>query len=101
EIVEHVAEVGLGLGLGRVGPEEERQTLPRLGRLPMEKEVGEERGGPRRLHRRQGCLAAAQVELAKEPDAERRSVHGDALAASDLRPVVLLADVRRGAGATY
>jgi hypothetical protein len=41
EVVEHVAEVRSRLWLGRVGPEEERETLPGLRSLPVEEEVSE------------------------------------------------------------
>ena len=66
-----MAEVRPRLRLGRVGPEEERETLSRLGRVPVEQEVGEERLGARGLERRQAGSVVAQVELAEEPDAER------------------------------
>ena len=48
--------------------------LARLGRLAVEEQVGEQRLGPRRLERRQRRLAEAQVELAEEPDHERRRI---------------------------
>jgi hypothetical protein len=69
--VQQVAQVGPGLGLAGVGPEQERQALAGLGRLAVEQQVGEQRLGPGRPQRRQRGLAVAQVELAEEPDAER------------------------------
>jgi len=44
----------------------------------MEEQVGEERDGARGLERPQGCLTAAKVELAEEPNAERRCGDADA-----------------------
>ena len=42
QVVQHMAQVGAGLRLGRVRPEAERDLLPRLRRVPMDQEVGEE-----------------------------------------------------------
>jgi hypothetical protein len=69
--VQQVAEVGAGLGLAGVGPEQEGQALAGLGRLAVEQQVGEQRLGSGRPQRRQRGLAVAQVDLAEEPDAER------------------------------
>jgi hypothetical protein len=69
--VQQVAQVGAGLGLAGVGPEQERQALAGLGRLAVEQQVGEQRLGPGRSQRRQRGLAVTQVELAEEADAER------------------------------
>jgi hypothetical protein len=72
EVVQHVAQVGPGLRLAGVGPEQEGQALPGLGRLPVQQQVGEQRLRPRRLERRQRESVQAQVQLAEEPDAECR-----------------------------
>ena len=63
--MEHVAEIRSRLRLSRIGPKQERQVLAGLRRLPMEENIGEERGGAGGLERRQGYLTAAQVELAE------------------------------------
>jgi hypothetical protein len=73
--VEQVAQVGPGLGLAGVGPEQEGQALARLGRLPVEQQVGEQRLGPGRAERRQRGIAEAEVELAEEPDAQDGRCH--------------------------
>jgi hypothetical protein len=74
--VEQVAQVGPGLGLAGVGPEQEGQALAGLGRLPVEHQVGEQRLGPGRAERRHRDRAVAQVELTEEPDPQVRGAHG-------------------------
>ena len=64
QVVQQVAQVGPRLGLAGVGPEQEGQALARLGRLPVEQQVGEQRLGPGRAQRRHRGPAVAQVELA-------------------------------------
>ena len=76
EGVEHVAEVGPGLGLGRVRPQQEGQPLARLGRLAVEQQVGEQRQGAGRLQRRQRRPAEAEVRCAEQPDAQDGRHHG-------------------------
>ena len=79
EDVEQVAQVGPGLGLAGVGPEQEGQPLAGLGRLAVEQQVGQQRLGPGRAERRDRDPAVAQVELAEEPDAQPSSAHGSIL----------------------
>jgi hypothetical protein len=74
--VEQVAQVGPGLGLAGVGPEQEGQALAGLGRLPVEHQEGEQRLGPGRAERRHRDPVVAQVELAEEPDPQVRGAHG-------------------------
>jgi hypothetical protein len=78
EIVEHVTQVRPRLPLGRVGPQQERQPLPRLRRVPVQQEVGEQRLRPRRLQWRRPGLALPQVELAEQADAQRGCPDRDA-----------------------
>ena len=54
EVVEDVTEVRLRLRLGRIRPEEEGETLPRLSRLAVEEQVSEQRLRAGRLEPRQG-----------------------------------------------
>jgi hypothetical protein len=89
ELVEHVAQVRAGLRLGRVGPQQERQPLPRLRRVPVEHQVGEQRPGPRRLQRWQRRRTVSQVGLAEKPDAQRGCPHRDAPPVSPGAAVVL------------
>ena len=70
-----MAQVRQRLRLGRVGPEEEREVLPGLGRVAVEEEIGEQRRGPPRVERRQRHIAEAKVERAEEADAESRWPH--------------------------
>jgi hypothetical protein len=74
--VEQVAQVGPGLGLAGVRPEQEGQALAGLGRLPVEHQVGEQRLGPGRAERRHRGRVEAQVELTQEPDPQVRGAHG-------------------------
>ena len=52
ERVEHVAEVGARLPLGRIGPQQEREPLAGLRHAAMHEQVPEQRHGPRGLERR-------------------------------------------------
>ena len=72
-----MAQVGARLRLGRVGPEQERQVLTRLGDAAMEQEVGEERLGAARVERGERHPLDMHAELTEQPDAQRRSWHGD------------------------
>ena len=72
QVAEDVAEIGPRLGLGRLGPEEEREPLPRMRRVPAEEEVGEQRLDPRGLDRRGRGITVPEVEFAEEADAEGR-----------------------------
>ena len=76
EGVEQVAEVGPGLRLGRVRPQQEGQPPARLGRLAVEQQVGEQRQGTGRLQRRQRRPAEAEVGCAEQPDAQVGRLHG-------------------------
>lgn len=83
--MEDVAQVRPRLRLGRIGPEEEGETLPGLCRLPVEEEVGEQRLCPGRLEPWQRRLAGPKVEFAEESDLERRRVPGPSVGERDLR----------------
>jgi hypothetical protein len=76
QVMEQVAQIGPRLRLGRVGPEAEGELLPRLRRLPVQHQIGQERLSPRRLERRQRGTIAVKLESAEEPDAKGRRVHG-------------------------
>jgi hypothetical protein len=75
--VEQVAEIRPRLRLGRVGPKEVREVLPRLRRIPVEEEVGEQRLDARGLERQQRGLAVPQIEGTEQPNAERWRLHDD------------------------
>ena len=76
QLVQHVPQVRPRLRLGGVRPQQEREPLPRLRRVAVEQQVGEQRLGARRLERRQGTLAEPELQLAEQPDAEPCRVHG-------------------------
>jgi hypothetical protein len=85
EVVENVAEVRPSLRLGRVGPEEEGEALARLGRISVEQEIGEERFRAGRLEPGQRGPAQPELQLAEEPDLERRRIRGPSLAEPGFR----------------
>ena len=58
------------LALARAGPEQERQALPRLRRVPVEQQVGEEGFGPGRIERRQRLVFELDVQAAEQADAQ-------------------------------
>jgi hypothetical protein len=71
QVVEQVAQVGQGLRLGGVGPQQERQPLPPLRRVLVEQQVGQQRLRPRGPQRRQGGPAMTELEPAEQADAQR------------------------------
>jgi hypothetical protein len=77
--MEHVPEVRPRLGLARVRPQEEGEALPRLGRLPVEQEVREERLGAGGFERGQRRFPEPELQLAEEADAKDGRVDRDAL----------------------
>jgi hypothetical protein len=70
QVVEHVAQVRPRLTLGRVGPQQEREMLPRLRRVAVEQQVREQRLRPRGLERRQHGVPEPEVQLTEQPDAQ-------------------------------
>src|SRR5262245_43680365 len=80
-----MAQVRACLGFRRVGPEQECQMLTRLRGVPVEEEVGQERGDASRFERRQGGLTLEKVQLTEKPDVERRCNHDGSSVASLVR----------------
>ena len=77
--VQHLAQVGLRLALGRTGPQQERQALPRLRRVPVQQQVGEQRFGPGRVQRRKRLVIELEVHGAEQPGAESGRAHRQVL----------------------
>jgi hypothetical protein len=69
EVVEHLAEVRLGLALRRIGPEHEGQALTRLRRVAVEQHVREQRLRATGVQRRNLPLSEAEVHGPEEPRA--------------------------------
>ncbi len=67
-----MAQVGLRLGVGGVGPKEEGQALARLGCGAVKQQVGQQRLLARGVERGQRRVAEQQAEAAEQVDAEFR-----------------------------
>jgi hypothetical protein len=63
------------LALGRVGPQQERQALPRLRHVAVEQQVGEQRFGPRGVQRRELPFPELQIHGPEQPRAQNRRTH--------------------------
>lgn len=74
--VQHVPEVGPRLRLGGVGPQQVRDPLTRLRRLPVQHEVGEQRLRPRRGQLERPALRRTQLEPTQQPDPHTPALHG-------------------------
>ena len=72
EGVQEVPEIGAGLRLGRGRPQQERQVLPRRGRMPVQHQEREQRLGAGRLQRRHPHATEAEIELAEDLDPRDR-----------------------------
>lgn len=70
--VQQVPQVGAGLRLGGVRPEQERDPLAGRRRGPVQQQVRQQRLGPPRLQRRHTGLSEAQLEPAEQPSPRHR-----------------------------
>jgi hypothetical protein len=87
-----MAQVGAGLGLARVRPQQKRDALPRLRRVAVQQQEGEQRARARRLQRRQRRAGNTHIERAEQTYTQSVPIS---------RPVHSLLDVwcpRRGVG---
>ena len=73
--VQDLAQVRLRLALARPGPEQERQALPRLRRVPVEQQVGEQGFGPGRVERRERLVVEPQIHGAEQADTQGVLAH--------------------------
>src|SRR5688572_1155863 len=74
-VVQHVAEVGAGLCLGGLRPEQERDLLARLRSAAAQEQVREQRLGAGRLQRREGHRADVELKGPEKLDAQQVGVH--------------------------
>jgi hypothetical protein len=77
--MQDVAQVRARLRLARVRPQEARDPRPRLRRVPVQQQIGEQRLGARRLQRRQRRVAEPQTQLSEQRYAKGGRFHRPSL----------------------
>jgi hypothetical protein len=68
QLMHQLAQVVAGLRLGCVRPEEEGETMARLGHVAMQDEIGEQGLHAHRVEVRYRLVAKAHAEIAEQPD---------------------------------
>jgi len=71
--VDEVAQVGAGLFLSGIGPQEEREMLAGLWRAAVENQVGQEDAQPRRIDGADAGAIIAHRKLTQQLDVQART----------------------------
>ena len=70
QMVHQLAQIGLCLFVGRIGPEEKGELTAGLGYVTMKKQVGQQGLQARLIEARYGLIPVEQVKIAQEMDVE-------------------------------
>ncbi len=74
QVMKELPEIGARLCLAGIGPQQEGQVFPRLHRLTVQNQVGQQRLEAIGIDRGDGLLAARDAEFSEQFDAERHSI---------------------------
>src|SRR5262245_39949714 len=73
QLMEQLAQVGTGLGLGRVRPKQEREMRASLGGAALEHQIRKERLQAWDCEGSHRCVASDEQEIAQQLDAQGRN----------------------------